>query len=86
MKIHLIMTNWDFEIYKLTIKQINGKQFLLGLSRGMENCEAGLPKTTWRTMVRELEEVGLLWCSDAREWDRVLMRGMIAALCPSEDI
>ena len=26
MKIHLIMTNWDFEMYKFTIKQIKGKR------------------------------------------------------------
>ena len=75
-------------MYKFTIKQIKGKRLFVGFIKRYEKLRGRPAKN------HLAEDSGggagrdrsLMGQAQAGEWDKVQMRGMIAASCPSKDI
>lgn len=87
IKNNLIIMTWDFEKYKFTKKQIKGKWVFVWFIRGYEKVKRQVKNHLAENSDEEAgRDRSLVGQAQAKAWDRVQMWGMIAALCPSQDI
>ena len=78
---------WDFEKYKFTNKQIKGKWVFVWFIRRYEKVKRQAKNHLAENSDEEAgKDRSLVEQAQAKAWDRVQMCGMIAALCPSQDI